>query len=81
MRTLAKIEQQPGESQRISVPNCAAASHPFSYFVPTDTADLRAWAQGDWATPSGRFVAHVGGSSANTRLNMPIDLDLTSCTQ
>jgi beta-glucosidase len=75
-----KVDLQPGERKRVSVAiDCAASSHPFSYFKPTDEKNLHNWADGDWVTPTGRFVVHVGTSSAETPLEAPIDLNLTSC--
>lgn len=75
-----KIELQPGESKRVSVViDCAASNHPLSYFKPIDDTNLEQWADGDWVTPSGSFVVHVGTSSAQTPLERPIDLALGSC--
>lgn len=77
-----KVELQPGESQRVTVAiDCSASNHPFSYFVPADEQNLEAWANGDWVTPSGEFIVHVGTSSAETPLQAPIDLALESCGQ
>jgi beta-glucosidase len=76
-----KISLKPGESQQVSVTiDCSASNHPFSYFKPTDESNLAAWAKGDWVTPSGQFAVSVGTSSAQTPLQGPIDLDLSSCT-
>jgi beta-glucosidase len=76
-----KITLQPSESQQVVVTiDCTASNHPFSYFMPANEADLEAWANGDWVTPSGQFTISVGTSSADTPLQSPIELDLTACT-
>jgi beta-glucosidase len=75
-----KVDLQPGASQRVSVSiDCAASNHPFSYFAPADEANLEAWANGNWVTPSGQFTVHVGTSSAQTPLQSGVALDLASC--
>lgn len=75
-----KVELQPGANQRVSVAiNCAASSHPFSYFAPANPDDLRAWADGNWVTPNGQFTVHVGGSSAETSLERPVSLTFSNC--
>jgi beta-glucosidase len=75
-----KVELQPGANQRVSVAiNCAASSHPFSYFAPANAEDLRAWADGNWVTPNGQFTVHVGGSSAETPLERPVSLTFAKC--
>jgi len=75
-----KVALKPGESQQLAVAvDCSASNHPFSYFVPTDEKNLEAWADGNWVTPSGQFTVHVGPSSAETPLESPMALDLTSC--
>jgi beta-glucosidase len=77
-----KVTLQPGESKRVSVTiDCSASNHPFSYFRPADEANLQRWADGDWVTPSGQFVVHVGTSSAQTPLERPVTLDLATCAQ
>jgi beta-glucosidase len=76
-----KVSLQPGETQQATVTiDCAASSHPFSFFAPANEADLKEWANGDWVTPNGQFTISVGTSSADTPLQAPIDLDLTACT-
>jgi beta-glucosidase len=75
-----KVDLQSGETRRVSVTlRCSASSHPFSYFKPADETNLQKWADGNWVTPSGGFVVHVGTSSAQTPLESRVDLDLRSC--
>jgi beta-glucosidase len=75
-----KVSLKPGESQRVSVAlDCSASNHPFSYFAPADDSSLEAWANGKWITPNGEFTVHVGTSSAETRLQSPLRLDLAGC--
>jgi beta-glucosidase len=75
-----KVDLQPGETKRVSIAlDCSASNHPFSYFNPIDETNLQRWADGDWVTPSGGFVVHVGTSSAQTPLETPINLDLATC--
>jgi beta-glucosidase len=75
-----KVALKPGESQRVSVAvACSASNHPFSYFVPADESSLEAWANGKWVTPNGEFTVHVGTSSAETRLQSSLRLDLAGC--
>ena len=75
-----KVDLKPGQSQNLTVDlDCSAANHPFSYFVPADESNLEKWAEGDWVTPSGEFRVEVGTSSAETPLQSPVALDLTSC--
>jgi beta-glucosidase len=76
-----KVEVQPGASQQVSVTiDCSASNHPFSYFKPANEIDLNQWASGNWVTPSGQFVVHVGTSSAVIPLQSPVTLDLASCS-
>ncbi|AEG91700.1 beta-glucosidase [Ramlibacter tataouinensis] len=76
-----KVELQPGASQQVSVAiDCSASHHPFSYFQPANESDLQKWADGNWVTPNGEFVVHVGTSSAQTPLQSAVALDLASCT-
>jgi beta-glucosidase len=75
-----KVDLQPGQSQELTVDlDCSASNHPFSYFVPADDSNLQKWAEGNWVTPNGEFRVDVGTSSAETPLQSPITLDLTSC--
>jgi beta-glucosidase len=76
-----KVEVQPGASEQVSVTiDCSASNHPFSYFAAANETDLQRWADGNWVTPSGEFVVHVGTSSAATPLERPVPLDLASCS-
>jgi beta-glucosidase len=75
-----KVDLKPGQSQDLTVDlDCSASNHPFSYFVPADESNLERWAEGTWVTPSGEFRVEVGTSSAETPLQSPVALDLTSC--
>jgi beta-glucosidase len=75
-----KVDLKPGQSQDLTVDlDCSASNHPFSYFVPADESNLERWAEGNWVTPSGEFRVEVGTSSAETPLQSPVALDLTSC--
>ncbi|WP_417614108.1 beta-glucosidase family protein [Oceanisphaera sp.] len=70
-----KVYLEPGESTRVSVQiDAGASNHPFSYFVPDNPDDLATWADGEWASATGRYRVYVGGSSADTplvgRINM-----------
>lgn len=77
-----KVAIQPGQSHRVSIAlDCTASNHPFSYFLPASETDLEKWAEGNWVTPSGEFIVHVGTSSADTPLETPIGLTLNGCTQ
>ncbi|WP_319781370.1 beta-glucosidase family protein [Oceanisphaera sp. IT1-181] len=64
-----KVYLEPGASARVSVQiDAGASNHPFSYFVPDNPNDLTKWADGEWASATGRYEVHVGGSSADTPL-------------
>ncbi len=77
-----KVELRPGESKQVSVSiDCSASNHPFSYFQPAHEANLADWANGEWITPSGQFTVHVGTSSAQTPLQLPVALNLTRCRE
>ena len=76
----AKVDLHPGQSEEVTVAvDCSASNHPFSYFMPVDESNLQRWAEGNWVTPNGQFTVHVGTSSADTPLQSPITLDLSSC--
>lgn len=70
----ARVELEPGASKRVSVVlDAGASNHPFSYFQPASD-DLAQWADGDWVTPDGKFVVHVGRSSVDTPLEKTVKL-------
>jgi beta-glucosidase len=76
----AKVDLKAGQSEEVTVAlDCSASNHPFSYFVPVDESNLERWAEGNWVTPNGQFTVNVGTSSADTPLQSPITLDLSSC--
>jgi beta-glucosidase len=71
-----KVDLAPGQSRRVhTIVTARAANHPLSYWAPADPEDLRAWARGRWVTPDGRYVVHVGRSSASTPLERAVRMD------
>ena len=75
-----KVELLAGESKPVSISiECGQSNHPFSYFLPNNEANPELWANGNWITPSGEFIVHVGTSSAQISLQTPVNLNLTRC--
>jgi beta-glucosidase len=76
----AKPHLEPGASEAVTVTiDHDASNHPLSYFVPVsddpdEWQEEGSWADGDWATASGTYTVHVGGSSADT----PLEADVQS---
>ncbi|MDR4887857.1 glycoside hydrolase family 3 C-terminal domain-containing protein [Fredinandcohnia sp. QZ13] len=71
-----KVDLKPGESKRVTLRiNLADSNHPFSYFIPKEPNNLANWADGEWATADGKYIVHVGGSSADTPLEKSVPLN------
>lgn len=69
-----KVYLEPGESTQVSVTiDSAASNHPLSYWEPASD-DPAQWAEGEWITPDGDYVLHVGTSSAQTPLEQALDV-------
>lgn len=71
-----KVHLKPGETKRVTLRiNHSDSNRPFSYFVPDEPDNLANWADGKWATADGKYIVHVGGSSADTPLKKSINLN------
>lgn len=70
-----KVHLEPGESKRVKLRiNHSDSNRPFSYFIPDEPDNLANWADGEWATADGKYIVHVGGSSADTPLEESVTL-------
>jgi Fibronectin type III-like domain len=71
-----KVDLDPGASQSVTVTiDSSAPNHPMSYFRPDPNGS---WSDGNWVTPPGSYIVHVGTSSVDTPLEATVNLNVAT---
>lgn len=69
-----KVDLMPGASQSVTVTiDSSSPNHPLSYFEPDPNGT---WSDGNWVTPEGSYIVHVGTSSTDTPLQASVNLNV-----